>query len=93
MKQYGRAKSTGELWVRFPATYRARVLSIYTVVHIYEARAESQLPQLEQNTASFAASATATSSTSMVGCAVSPCSPTLKLSGAFENKTIHEDID
>ena len=43
---------------------------------------------LEQNTASFIVKAAATSSASMVDCAVSPCNPTLKLTGPFERNAM-----
>ena len=41
---------------------------------------------LEQNTVSFIVKAAATSSASMVDCAVSPCNPPLKLTGPSEKK-------
>ena len=53
----------------------------------------SSFIMLEQNTASSIVSAAATSSASIVDCAVSPCSPTLKLIGALARKTRNEDID
>ena len=43
---------------------------------------------LEQNTASFIVKAAATSSASMVDCAVSPCNPALKLTGPFERNAM-----
>ena len=53
----------------------------------------SSYVMLEQNTASFIASAAATSSASIVDCAVSLCSPTFTLTEAFARKTIYDDID
>ena len=48
----------------------------------------------EQNTASFMASADATSSASMVDMAVvGPCSPDLKLSGAFTSIVRQLEVD
>ena len=43
----------------------------------------SSFIMLKKHTASFIASAAATSSASIVNYAVSPCSPTLKLTGVF----------
>ena len=48
---------------------------------------------LEQNTAFSIVRATATSSASIVDCAVSSCSPTLKLIGALVSITMHDDVD
>ena len=53
----------------------------------------SSFVTFEQNTASFVASAAATSFASIVDCTVSPCIATLKLTGSIERKTMYEDID
>ena len=48
----------------------------------------------EQNTASsFIARAAATSSASIVDCAVSPCSPTLKMVGASVSVTMYDGVN
>ena len=69
------------------------MLSIYTGTLSKCVPNPSSFILLEQNTASFIASAAATSSAPIVNCAVSPCSPTLKLTGAFARKTIYDEID
>ena len=48
---------------------------------------------LEQNTAFFIVKASATSSTSIVDCAVSTYSVTLKLIGALASITMYDDAD
>ena len=49
---------------------------------------------LEKNTAfSFVVRATVTSSASIVDCAVSPCSPTLKMIGALASVTMYDGVD
>lgn len=48
---------------------------------------------IEKNTEPFIVSAAAISSASTVDGAVSPCSPTLKLAGALEKRTMDEDAD
>ena len=48
---------------------------------------------LEQNTAFFIARAVATSSASIVDCAVSPCSATFKLIRVLTSVTIYDDVD
>ena len=49
---------------------------------------------LEQNAASsFIVRAAATSSASIVGCAVSPCSSTLKMIGTLATVTMYDDVD
>ena len=52
----------------------------------------SSFIMLEQNTPSFIASAAATTSASIVACAVNPSSPPLKPTEAFARKTTYEDI-
>ena len=49
---------------------------------------------LEQNTASsFIAKAAATSSASIVDCAISPCSPILKMVGASVGVTMYDGVN
>ena len=49
---------------------------------------------LEQNIASsFTVRATATSSASIVGCAVSPCSSTLKMIGVLATFAMYDEVD
>ena len=49
---------------------------------------------LEQNTApSFVVRAVATTSSSIVDCAVSPCSPTLKMVGASVSVTMYDGVN
>ena len=63
------------------------------VLSIFSGTLQKRVPNpvsfliLEQNTASFIASAAATSS------AVSPCSPTLELTAAFKGKTKYNNAD
>ena len=59
------------------------MLSIYSVALSKRVPNPSSFIMLEQNSASFIAGAAATSSASIVNYAVNPCSPTLKLTGAF----------
>ena len=48
---------------------------------------------LKHNTASFIIKAAATSSTSIVDYAISPCSPTVKMIGALANIMMYDDAD
>ena len=71
---------------------RRRVIDVQW--HAIEALIEAQLQHhIEQNTAFFIARATATSPTSIVDCAVSPCSPILKIIGALASITMYGDVD
>lgn len=78
-----------------PGDFQSRCISDIKRYAV-EARAESQLLHhaimFKLSTASFIASAVATSSAFIIDCAVSPCNSTLKLTGAFERKTRYEDI-
>ena len=49
--------------------------------------------QLQQNTAPFIVKAPASSSASMVDCAVSPCSPTLIIIGVLASVTMYDGLD
>ena len=72
----------------------ADVLSIYngTLPNLLS-RPTSNI-MLEKNIASsFIARAAPTSSASIEDCAVSPCSPALKLIGALANITINDEVD
>ena len=66
---------------------------MYTGTQLKRLPKPSSFIMFEQKTDSFIVSAAATSSASIVDCAVNPCSPTLKLIGAFANMTMYEDMD
>ena len=72
-----------ELKDRFPNECRVAVLSQYIDICANSFPNPSSVSMFEQNTASINARADATSSACMVDIAVRPCSPGLKLVGAF----------
>lgn len=71
---------------------RLRVVDLQQYVVKYMPN-PSSLIMFEQNTTSFIVSAAPTSSASIVDCAVSPRSPTLQLTEAFERKSKYEHVD
>ena len=74
--------------------YSADVLSICSGTLPKLLRKPSSDIMLEQNTASsFIVRAAATSSDFIVDCAVSPCSPTLKMVGASVSVTIYDSVN
>ena len=81
------------LQVRLPATCSADVLSIYSGTLPKLSSKPSSNIMLEQNTAYFLARATATGFTSIVDCAVSLCSPTLRMIAALASVTVCDDVE
>ena len=79
--------------MRLPATSSSDVLSMYSgTLQKLSSKTSSNI-MLEKNAVYFIVKAAATSSASIVHCAVSPCSPTLKLIGAITSITIYDDAD
>ena len=70
-----------------------RPVSIYSGTLPKLSSKSSSNIMLEDNTTSFIVRDAATSSASIVNCAVSPCSPTLKLIGALASITMYDDAD
>ena len=79
--------------MRLPGTCSADVFSMYSGTLPKLSSKPCSHIMLEQDTTFFIVRAAATSSACIVDCAVSPCSPTLKLIGALTSITMNYDVD
>lgn len=75
------------------ATCRLKVFTINTGTLSKRVSNPSSSILFEQNADSFNVSAAATNYVSIVDCAVSPRSPTLKFARAFESMVMYQDTD
>ena len=82
-----------ELKDRFPNACRVAVLLQYAGICANSFPNPSSASIFEQNTASFIARADATSSAFMVDITSRPCSPHLKLIGAFASIVTYLEVD
>ena len=82
-----------ELCARTIGVFAADVLLVYSSRLPKLSSSPSSNIVLEQNTSSLIVRAAATSSASIVNCAVGLCSPPLKLIGTLASITMYDDVD